>query len=87
MDLPLLTDNHGNDYRRYDFSKTAPINGMARDTALYPSKPLIDPIVFEAPVDAAGYLRLELPASAFEGSGKLQFEIPKSMIGKGSPVK
>jgi hypothetical protein len=39
-------------------------------------------VVFEGPVARAEYLRPELPASAFGGTGKLRFQIPKSMIEK-----
>ncbi len=38
-------------------------------------------LVFERPVDAAEYLRLELPASVVGEKGVLRFQIPKKMIG------
>ncbi len=37
-------------------------------------------LVFEVPVDTVSYLRLELPANNFGGTGMLRFQIPKSMI-------
>jgi hypothetical protein len=49
-------------------------------TSIRPGKSVEDVIVFEESVARAEYLRLELPASAFGGTGKLRFQIPKSMI-------
>jgi hypothetical protein len=48
--------------------------------SVHPGKSVEDVVVFEEPVARAEYLRLELPASAFGGTGKLRFQIPKSMI-------
>jgi hypothetical protein len=39
-------------------------------------------VVFKEPVARAEYLRLELPTAAVGGTGKLRFQIPKSMIEK-----
>jgi hypothetical protein len=50
--------------------------------SIWPGKSVEDVVVFEEPVVRAEYLRLELPASAFGGTGKLRFQIPTEMIEK-----
>jgi hypothetical protein len=50
--------------------------------SICPGKSVEDVVVFEEPVARAEYLRLELLASTFKGTGMLRFQIPKSMIEK-----
>ena len=58
----------------------APIIGQVQSESVYPGKSIDDLLVFELPVEKAKYLRLELPASAFHGEGKLRIQIPADMI-------
>lgn len=77
-----LVDNFGNDYRmRGDgtFSVAMPAGGIAV-AAVYPGKAIRDVLVFQEPVAGVSFLRLELPARVFKGSGDLRIEIPASMI-------
>ncbi|MDZ7620699.1 MAG: DUF4339 domain-containing protein [Patescibacteria group bacterium] len=74
-----INDNHGNPYKVETYSGT--IDGQQSNTSLYADDPIQDVLVFERPVPAAEYLRLELPASAVGENGVLRFQIPKSMIG------
>lgn len=77
---PNLEDNLGNVYKRINFGATARIVGQAQSESVYPGKSIDDLLVFEVPVDKAKSLRLELPAAAFGGEGKLRIEIPAEMI-------
>lgn len=45
-------------------------------------KSVSDVLVFETPIDTVEYLRLELPAQNFGGTGMLRLEIPKQMIAR-----
>ncbi len=48
--------------------------------SLYPRKTGIDVLVFELPVERAGTLKLELPASNIGGTGMLRLSVPVAMI-------
>ncbi len=69
---PTLTDNFGNAYRQ--------MPGHELRETLHPGKSVHDVLVFEAPLANVQYLRLKLPASAFGGWGRLQLEIPRSLL-------
>jgi hypothetical protein len=71
--VATLKDEHGNDYR-----ETVP--AAAAPQSIYPSKPHLEFLVFEPPVEAAKTLILQLPAAVFGGSGNLRFELPRTMI-------
>ncbi|HLJ94663.1 MAG TPA: hypothetical protein VKU02_15865 [Gemmataceae bacterium] len=76
-----LTDNFGNPYKRFTPEVGAQIPGQINGpTSVYPGKRTEDLLVFEPPVDKVQFLRLELPAGAFGGSGNLRLQIPKAMI-------
>jgi hypothetical protein len=76
-----LTDNFGNPYKRISLEPGAQIRGqISTATSVYPRKRIEDLLVFEPPVDKVQYLRLELPATAFGGTGSLRLQIPKGMI-------
>jgi hypothetical protein len=77
---PNLRDNFGNKYKRISFGIDSQIVGQAQNESVYPGKGIDDLLVFEVPVEKAEFLRLELPASAFGGEGKLRLEIPRDMI-------
>jgi hypothetical protein len=78
--MPSLTDNFGNTYKRIRFGLGSRIDGQILSESIYPQKILDDLLVFETPLDNVQHLRLELPARNFEGTGKLQFQIPVAMI-------
>jgi DNA-directed RNA polymerase subunit RPC12/RpoP len=77
---PQLRDNFGNKYNRNEVGWTNQIDGQVGRVSVYPGKSITDLVVFEVPVEAVEHLRLELPASNFEGTGKLRLQIPKTMI-------
>ena len=81
-----LTDGQGNAYKRINFGFATKVVGQVENEAIYPGKTAEDLLVFEPPVDNAPFVRLELPAAAFGGTGKLRFQIPKAMIGQ-SPIE
>jgi hypothetical protein len=78
---PSLTDDSGRPYSRVTFSPRATAGGHAGLAHLTPGKFVDDALVFPVPpLGQVEYLRLELPASAFGGSGTLRLQIPRSMI-------
>jgi len=79
-DYAILEDNHGNKYKRVTLGVEAtPIGGVTRES-IYPGKAVTDVLVFEKPVGAVEWLRLELPAKNFGGAGVLRFQIPSLMV-------
>jgi len=80
-DFATLKDNFENSYKRINFGfSTQPAGGIERVESIYPDKVVTDLLVFEIPLDTVEYLRLELPAKNFGGSGMLRIQIPKEMI-------
>jgi len=80
-DFATLKDNFENSYKRINFGfSTQPVGGIERVESIYPDKVATDLLVFEIPLDTVEYLRLELPAKNFGGSGMLRIQIPKEMI-------
>lgn len=77
-----LSDNLGNTYDPKSFTGGTIEGQLGPDAALYPREPVSEVLVFERPVESPQleYLRLELPAMAFGGSGKLRIQIPAAMI-------
>lgn len=74
-----LTDNHGNPYFMKSY-RGAVLEGQLESESIYPTEAIQDLLLFQAPVENAKYLRLELPARAFGKGEPLRFEIPKEMI-------
>jgi hypothetical protein len=62
------------------FAFASRVEGQVSSASIHPGKSVEDVVVFEEPVARAEYLRLELPAAAVRGTGKLRFQIPKEMI-------
>jgi hypothetical protein len=54
--------------------------GALQSLTLTPGASVDDVLVFERPNKAVSIFDLELPGSAFEGNGRLQFEIPGTML-------
>jgi hypothetical protein len=74
---PKLTDNAGKEYRQRDVQEaTAETKGRKA----FPTALVDHVLVFEAPAGDVGYLRLELPAASWGGTGLFRFTIPSSMI-------
>ncbi len=80
-DYASLHDNFDNTYKRIGFGMSKPV-GANESESIYPGKSITDVLVFEIPIDTAEYLKLELPAQSFGGTGLLRFRIPASMIQK-----
>jgi hypothetical protein len=80
-DFATLKDNFDNSYKRISFGLGSyPVGAVERSESIYPNKSVTDVLVFEVPLDTIEYLRLELPAENFGGTGMLRLQIPKSMI-------
>ena len=80
-DYATLEDNFGNIYKRISFGfGSTPVGAVERSESIYPNKLVTDVLVFEAPLETIEYLRLELPAKNFGGTGMLRLQIPKDMI-------
>jgi hypothetical protein len=76
-----LTDDLGNTYKLKNFGLLCPIVGQIQEpTSIYPGQTVEDLLVFEKPVENVSSLRLELQGSTVGGIGKIQIQIPKSMI-------
>ena len=84
-DFAVLRDNYDNVYKRVTFGLVDRPKGQVEDNvSLLPGETITDTLVFEPPIKAAKYLRLELPAENFGGTGILRFQIPKSAWTKNS---
>jgi hypothetical protein len=81
LEFALLTDNFHNSYRRVGFGADRP-KGQVNSASIYPRQVIEDLLVFEIPVEAAEYLRLELPAANVGQPGSFRFQIPCSAIGR-----
>jgi len=73
--FPSLKDNFNNNYRRITFGVFTRVKDQLSSESIRPGTSVEDVLVFEQPIDRINYLRLELPASAFGGKGKLRFQI------------
>jgi hypothetical protein len=71
---PKLVDNLGRKYRLV----ASP--GPSASQELAPGRPVIDAIVFEAPLADVSFLKLELPASAYGQEGTIRLRIAGSAI-------
>lgn len=78
--VALLRDDFDNAYKRVGFGFSTHIVGQISNESIYPGKEVSDVLVFEPPIGTVASLRLELPAGAFGGTGRLRLEIPKDMI-------
>jgi hypothetical protein len=80
-DWAAMTDNFDNTLKRIGFGFGTEVEGAVESTeSIYPGKSVDDILVFEAPIDATEYLRLELPAKNFGGTGNIRLQIPTNMI-------
>jgi hypothetical protein len=79
-DFATLSDNFDNNYHRMRLGALLRVKGQLTRESLYPGKSLTDVVIFEPPIATADYLKLELSAEAFGGTGKLRLKIPRSMI-------
>lgn len=77
-----LQDDLDNSYKRISFGFNDDVVGQLRSESIYPSKSVVDLLVFEVSIDKATFLKLELPARAFGGSDEddLRLKIPMSSI-------
>jgi len=77
---PILQDNQGKTYPLKAFPPDMELVGRVTQVALPPGKKVEDLLIFEGQPAGIGFLRLELPASAFGSSGSVRMQIPGSMI-------
>ena len=81
-DYATVEDDSGNKYKQVQYGSLNKLLGqVTSEQSIDPGKIQRDILFFEAPVDGAKYLHLELPASNFGGTGMIRFEIPASMLG------
>ena len=78
--VATLMDNFDNIYQPIDFSVTTKAVGQIKSESIYPRKSITDLLVFDPPVDTVEHLKLELPATAFGGSGYLRFQIDRDIV-------
>lgn len=82
-DYATVEDNFGNSYNRVGFGfGTHPVGAVEGSISIYPSKSINDTLVFEAPLDTATHLDLELPAKNYGGDGKVRFRIPMKWVSR-----
>jgi uncharacterized ParB-like nuclease family protein len=78
---PDLRDNTGKAYPLRDFGAGATLAGHVRRAGVKPASFVNDVLAFEPVPSNVEYLRLELPAAACGGTGKLRLQIPRWMLG------
>jgi hypothetical protein len=77
----VLTDNIGNSYPQVPAIRLPAAQAdLNPNPAVRPGEKMEKLIVFDPPLAAIEYLRLELPAAGFGGSEPLRFQIPKSLL-------
>jgi hypothetical protein len=74
---PRLTDNTGKEYRQRDVQEATT---ETKGRKAFPTALVDHVLVFEAHAGEVRYLRLELPAASWGGTGLFRFTIPSSMI-------
>lgn len=77
---PFLADDQGRPIKSPAIDPRRKVVGQAEPTSLTPGRAVEDLLVFAAPPAGTDVLYLELPASAFGGTGAFHFAIPKEMI-------
>jgi hypothetical protein len=75
-----LRDFRQKTYSVRTFGAGIDVVGQLPKTTIAPWKAVVDRLIFEAPSLGIRFLRLEFPAPAFGGTGKLRLEIPETMI-------
>jgi hypothetical protein len=78
--VATLSDSFDNRYQRITFGALTSVPGQLTKESVYPGKSVADLLIFEPPIATAEFLKLELPAGAFGGTGMLRLKIPRSMI-------
>ena len=73
-------DDLDNSYKRIGFGFANKVVGQIHSESIYPGKSVTDVLVFEEPIEKANFLKLELPATAFGGTGRLRIKIPMKMV-------
>jgi hypothetical protein len=75
-----VVDDQGRPYSARTFEPGWAVLGRAGPVVLAGGKWVDDVLVFAPPSPDVAFLRLELPASAFGGTGWLRLEVPREMI-------
>jgi hypothetical protein len=79
--LPELRDSTGKAYPPRGFDTGTTLAGHVRRAGVKPASFVNDVLAFEPVPADVEYLRLELPAAACGGTGKLRLQIPRWMLG------
>jgi hypothetical protein len=77
---PTVTDDAGKVYQPRQAGDAAPADSDVRKSSRFPVTVVEEEFLFEAPAAAPRPLRLEVPASAWGGTGVFRFTIPAAMI-------
>jgi HEAT repeat protein len=77
---PRLSDDQGHAYKLVTFGGDRRAAGQLRSESIGPKKTVNDLIVFDPPGNGVEFLKLELPARNFGGSGRIGFRLPRSAI-------
>lgn len=72
-EAPLLLNHAGSTVAFTPF-------GEAASKPILPGRKVTDLLVFNEAIESVRYLRLELPASAFQGNGKLRLHLARTLI-------
>lgn len=76
----LLIDDQGNGYPQIEAIRLSTAQAeLGRNPSLRPGESSEKHLLFEPPLEAAAYLRIELAPGGFGGNEPLRFQIPKSM--------
>jgi HEAT repeat protein len=74
---PRLVDDQGRSYHR---TRSSAARDSAQWPQLRPNQTLPDVLSFDMPGDGVHPLKLDLPAAAFGGTGRLGFRLPRTML-------
>jgi hypothetical protein len=80
--LPVLMDSAGRAYAIQETKLFRPVD-TSRKSSLFPVAAQDEVIAFEPPPTGVEWLRLEIPAAAWGGTGTFRFMIPATMISAG----
>jgi hypothetical protein len=78
----LLSDNMNRTFEPKAFDAAVKIAGRRDKDALTPGHQVKEILIYAPPPTGVDYLRLELPAAAFGGTGAFKFQIPRGMFAR-----
>ena len=76
-----LKDNLGNKYKEVGISMAKPVHGIERES-IYPGKSIVDILLFEAPIEVARTMTLQLKGTNIKQKHPFKFTFPVKDIEK-----